>query len=606
MGGLAGVIDLNHRPDPALADVLGAALAHRGADAAGSVADGPVLFAHRGRQGARAFVREPVVTDDLVVMMDGWLDDPEGVARELGVPQGADVEVLAAAWRAWGAQTPVRVSGPFAAAVWSKRHRTLWLVRDRLGARPMFWTRHGARFAFASELPALFELPFVDRRFNAAHLGEYLSFQTVHAPRTLVRDVFQVEAAHVLSFDGHVVTSERYWAPRFAAPGTRSDPADVLVARLQGAVERAVRRDVPRGTDAALYLSGGLGSTAIAAAARELGRPLPTFTVTFTDDPNPEAPFAGRIARVLGLDHHEVVVGSAELADAFDRAVIALGHPIGNPAVLLELLLASAVAEHAKVAITGHGSDELFGGRAVSPIARDLRIARRVAHLPGVRHLFGRREGRPRWTVPPERFGIENGLGGASLFSTPHRERLLRDHALVDPDVRTTVLAPVYAGVDTDPINTILHAWLRTWLVDERLPRVDRTATRAGLHPRHPLLDHEIVSIAAALPGTAKVPDGKGLHARWPLRAMLAGVVPGALLNRPKRTMPAPLGPWLVGPGRLLLEGRLRRLRTDRLGLWRPEGIDALRAKLTTDPNAALQLWALFFLDAWAEHFRVS
>jgi asparagine synthase (glutamine-hydrolysing) len=149
MGGLAGVIDLNHRPDPALADVLGAALAHRGADAAGSVADGPVLFAHRGRQGARAFVREPVVTDDLVVMMDGWLDDPEGVARELGVPQGADVEVLAAAWRAWGAQTPVRVSGPFAAAVWSKRHRTLWLVRDRLGARPMFWTRHGARFAFS-------------------------------------------------------------------------------------------------------------------------------------------------------------------------------------------------------------------------------------------------------------------------------------------------------------------------------------------------------------------------------------------------------------------------------------------------------------------------
>ena len=171
------------------------------------------------------------------------------------------------------------------------------------------------------------------------------------------------------------------------------------------------------------------------------------------------------------------------------------------------------------------------------------------------------------------------------------------------PDVRQNVLEPFYADLDTDPYNAVLHAFLRSRLSADALTRSDRTAAHMGLDARYPLLDREVVTMAAALPGAFKLRrPGGSVHTRWPLRALLEGALPSPLINRPKRGMPTPVD-WLAGPGRLFLEDRVKRLLADDFGLFNPEPVEQLRATVTT-PASSLRLWTLFALDAWLRAVR--
>jgi len=384
----------------------------------------------------------------------------------------------------------------------------------------------------------------------------------------------------------------------------RPREGDVIDA-LQEAVSRAVRRRVSGGIDTALFLSGGLGSTVIAAAARERFLSIPSYSVAFADDPHPEAPFAGRVAGLLGLEHRQVLMGTVDVAQSFAATVSALGHPIGNPASISQLALAGAVSERAKVALSGDGGEELFGGRWLSRLGRGLRVAAGFSRLPSpVRSPLSRvlrqsRAGR-QIATPPGRYILELGIGGSDLYSAEERRRLLRDDRWVRPDVRREVLRPFIGGLDTDPVNLALHGYLRSWLTEADLARADRTSAAVGLDVRFPLLDREVLESAAALPGSFKLRRvGGSVHTRWPLRALLSGVLPSALLNRPKRGLPKPLDSWLVGPGRLFMEERLARLKRDPRGLFRPEALDELKRGLNRSSGAGIRLWALFILDEW-------
>jgi asparagine synthase (glutamine-hydrolysing) len=373
-----------------------------------------------------------------------------------------------------------------------------------------------------------------------------------------------------------------------------------VVEQLQAAVDGAVRKRVPRQVETGVLLSGGLGSTAIAAAARHMQLALPAFTVSFADDEFPEAPFAGRVARLLGVEHHQVTVGTSELASTFDDLVAALGQPVGHPGGLLQIPLAKAARERVRIVLSGDGGEELFGGRMLDGLGRALQGGRWIERAPALLR---------RWIRQDPVAGADRvlalGIGGADLFSATERARLLRDPALVRPEVRREVLAPFYRGLDTDPVNTALHGFLRSSLVASALTRADRTGSFSGLDVRMPLLDREVVEAAAALPGSVKLARvGGAMHTRWPLKSLLGGVLPAALLDRPKRGLPTPLGSWLAGPGRLFMEDRVRRLREDPLGLWRPEAIDELRRDATRSNAAGNRLWSLFLLDAWLRSLR--
>ena len=419
----------------------------------------------------------------------------------------------------------------------------------------------------------------------------------------MVAGVEQVEPGCLVEASPGFLRTRRYWSPTYPPPGTPPPSDEVVVHTLRTALAQAVQKRIPDGPTG-LLLSGGLGSTAIASMAGP-HRNLPAYAVNFADDPFPEAPFAGRVAHLLGLELHEVTVATPDLMANFEDAVKALGHPVGHPAVLLQLPLARAARKDVGVVLAGNGGESLFGGRHLEGLTRDLALASIVTRLPTAvmgpvaSWLKQSAQGR-RVATPPSRYALELGLGGPNLFSTEERTHLLRDPELVQPDVRQDVLGRFHAGIETDPINLVLHGHLRSTLGERALTRANRTAAAVGLDIRFPLLDTAVVEAATSLPGTAKIRRvGGQLYPRWPLRQVLDGVLPDALLDRPKRSWPVPLGTWLAGPGRLLLERRFQQLKADPAQLWNPDALDALRRDVTRSNAAGNRLWTLFVFDAW-------
>ena len=284
---------------------------------------------------------------------------------------------------------------------------------------------------------------------------------------------------------------------------------------------------------------------------------LPSFTIGFDDDPHPESPFAGRVARLLNIEHHGFTVGTHQVAGAVDATVRALGNPNGNPAAILQYLLAEQSSNHAEIILSGDGSVELFGGRMLDNLGGALRVAKAVERLPrqgrdAIRGLVGRVRRTQAFVTPPQQYGLALALGGANLFSAEERQRLLRQPYLVRPDVRKQVLEPFYANLATDPVNSVLNAYLHSQLVEDALLRAERTGRAFQLSARFPLLDRELIQAVCSLPGSFKLRRVSGsVHSRWPLRALLSGVLPPTLVHRPKRGMPTPGSNWFKGPGRL-------------------------------------------------------
>ncbi len=565
--------------------------------------DGPIGLGWRRRAGAPSPIH---VDEDVVVLVDGVGWSAASDAQESLT--GAVVE----AWRRWGIDFTEHLEGDLFVAVWERKPQVLHLVRDRTGTEPVYWSRRPGRIAFAAELPAVLEAPFVSRELARDHLAEFLAFRVSHPPRTLMRDVLQLEPASRLRFAGDHARVTRWFTPRYAAPGTAVPREADVVPELNAAIERAVRRRLSTSVETGMFLSGGTGSTAVAAAARAASRSLKTFTVAFAEEPSPESPFAGRVARLLGMEHATVHVGSLEVADAFDDSVRVLGHPNGNAAVVLQLVLARAAALKVDRVITGDGADQLFGGRMLDVPSEAMVRYRRFHKLPSLLKslLAGPMSGTPRFKdllLPADRYLLELGHGGVELCDYGARKALLLDPLFSQPSIRREVLEPLYGEIHSDPLNGVMHAFFRSQLGADVLPRVDSTASAAGLDVAFPLLDPEVQRLAMLLPGAFKVRGiGGSAATRWLLRTLLRGALPPALINRPDRPMPRPLDDWLVGSGRLFLEERFSALRADKLGLWHHTGLEAVRRGLGRSPGAAHRLWALFILDAWIRQVRAN
>jgi len=543
----------------------------------------------------------PVVTDDLVIMIDGAIYDSTLPAAQ----------ALEEAWRHWGPAFVKHVNGDFAAMIWDRRSKSAHLFRDYLGVQRLYWTRSQEHFCFASDLNHLLAIPGVNPELAREHLAEFLSFRIIHAPRTLIRGVQQLEAAHWLRLRDGDLRNERYWSPEYAPLRTPRPSESASIDQLEEQLAASVKRRVKQSSATGLYFSGGLGSTAIAAAARDMHLMLPSFTVSFDDDPHPESPFAGRIARLLNIDHNGITVGTPQLADSFEPTVQALGVPNGNPAALLQYMLAKHTAEHVQVALSGDGSVELFGGRMLDRLGGALKVAHAIERLPNkarssVRGLIGRVEGVRAFVTPPQQYGLALALGGANLFNTADRQLVFRHPYLVRPDLREQVLRPFYSDLVADPINAVLHAYLSSQLVEDALLRAERTARPFGLQLRFPLLDRDLFEQVCALPGSFKLRRVSGsIHSRWPLRALLSGVLPSPLVHRPKRGMPTPGAQWFKGSGRLFFEERFTQLSLDPHRLWRVDGLNQLkRETLQGHQGAAAKLWALFLLDAWLDTLK--
>jgi asparagine synthase (glutamine-hydrolysing) len=448
-----------------------------------------------------------------------------------------------------------RLDGMFAFAVWNDRMQRLVLGRDRLGKKPLYYvlTQQGD-LVFASEVKALFVHPEVERTVDEDVLPAYLTFGYVPCPRTFFRGIRSVPPGHVLSFSpGGEPHLERYWEPPLPARngGRRSAlsleaAAAQVRARLEKAVERRLLSDVPLGT----FLSGGIDSSAVTAiAATRVDHRLATFTMGFEDDEGfDERPYARLVARHCGTDHHEFLV-KPDAAELVGQLVWHYDQPFGDSSAVPTYLLARETRGEVTVALSGDGGDELFAGyerfaggllvdryaRVPAPIQRlvEAGLGAAPAGGPKSRVQTARRFADAASHGLPQAY-----LSWVSFVSRGDRTRLLGSGG----DVSLAEYDDIWAESMGAPVlDRLLDLNLRTYLLDDLLPKADRMSMAHGLEVRSPFLDRELLEYAAALSPRLKV---RGLALKRVLKEAVRDLLPPEILRRGKRGFGVPLDRW--------------------------------------------------------------
>jgi asparagine synthase (glutamine-hydrolysing) len=444
-----------------------------------------------------------------------------------------------------------RLDGMFAAAVWDERRGVLSLLRDRFGKKPLYWWRGHDIVVFASEIKALLAHPDVHVDLDPEALPALLHFGYVPSPRTCFQGVSSVPPGHVLSVgpDWNIAL-ERYWEPpllRRGDPGRLELPLDEAAAVVREALREAVRRRLVSDVPVGAFLSGGVDSSLIVALMSEVtSTPVQTFTIGFDgDDGFDERPWAAMVAQQLGTDHTEFVV-HPDAIDLVERLVWHHDQPFGDSSAVPTWLLAEVTRSQVTVALAGDGGDEVFGGyeRFSAGLA-----ARWVDAVPGGGTALGAVTAAAARLVkvPPKarRFAsvASSGLPDAYrewVAMTPSAlvERLSNtDGGWARRDFHHTW--DTSKGAPT--LDRLLDLNLRTYLLDDLLPKVDRMAMAHGLEVRSPFLDHRVLDVAARLPSSQKA----GLFRRKRvLRAAARGYVPDEVLDRPKKGFGVPLARW--------------------------------------------------------------
>lgn len=548
--------------------------------------------------GEAAFSARPRSTsahdDEFVVTVAGHFD------RAPATGQSA-AEIVLAGWHKEGAGIFAQVEGAWVAAVYERSTRRLHLVRDPFGVRRLYWSESGGRIAFASSMRSLLNLPRISRDLARENLAEFLSFRYVHAPRTLLREVQSLPPGARLTFENGTSRLDQWFRPRYAPPYSPMPPDAEMLPELEKRLFRAVAARASGKERVGVFLSGGLDSSAITWIASRLG-PVHTFTVGVRDGEDDETPYAGRVATLLRTKHEVVKVAPTDMAEAFALLVGRTDAPVTDPAAIPQYLLGKAAREQVDVVLCGDGGDEIFGGRMVGVLASQLRLSTWLRRLPGpgrrlASAMFGDR--RPEIDDDGAPFGLARLVGGVIAFDYPARATLMRDPGWARNGIRRACLEPFYREIVSDPINEILHAYLRGRMPEDALLRTGAVASVAGLGLRAPILDRDLFTFMAAIPGPWKVRDRIGQPVtKWPLRQLLAPVLTKSLVNRPKRVMPGPWKRWFEGPLAPFLAERVAMLKDDPLRLFMPGAIDSLVQRLQ-EPGVAERLWTLIFLDGW-------
>lgn len=625
MCGISGILTSPGHPDNAkLADAataMAACLTHRGPDDRGAWSDAGagIALAHR-----RLAVIDPSPSGHqpmlsrcgrFVLTYNGEIYNFRELRRLLAadgdVFEGhSDTEVILAAIARLGLETALnRFHGMFALALWDREERTLYLARDRIGQKPLYYGRMDGRFVFMSELKALAGLgarPAIER----GAVGLFLRYGYVPGPRTTYHGVYKLPAGtwfKVRAGDSADAAKPRhYWSVADAARAGRTTPiataeaaADALHATLGDTVGERLVADVPLG----MFLSGGIDSSLVAALMQaRSGRPIRTFSVGFTERQYNEAHHARQVAAHLGTEHTELTVGPDDMLDAVTRMGDIYDEPFADSSQVPTFLLCRLVRKHLTVALTGDGGDELFFG-----YRRYLRARRAARYRPLIPRRL--RMGLGRWLAATSQGEDRRARLAADLLapSLPHfyRNRLAKwQH----PEAVAAGATEVDCRFDTDMAEVeempfaeaMLLLDIGNELCDDMMVKVDRASMAVGLEARSPLLDHRVVELAWRIPLEFKFRDGR---TKWLLREVLTRYVPRELIDRPKMGFGAPIRGWLRSPAlRDWCENLLAPERLAEDGIFDPRPIRAMWSALQRgEGHWHSHLWYVLMFQAWRE-----
>jgi asparagine synthase (glutamine-hydrolysing) len=542
----------------------------------------------------------------------------------------SDTETIVHLYEEYGTECVHRLRGMFAFAIWDARRGEMFLARDRVGKKPLVYRADRGQLLFGSELKALLQVPDIPRELDLTSLDQYLTYQYVPHPRSILKGFSKLSPAHWALFRDGKLELRRYWRPGFEEDETSSDGAPSNVSRapdrvapseargdlrklLTEAVRLRMRSDVPLGA----FLSGGIDSTIITGLMQELSsRPVQTFSIGFSVAAFDERSFAREAARHLKTEHHEFVVEPAAL-EILPRLIWHYDEPFADSSAIPTMYLAEMTRKHVTVALSGDGGDELFAGY---DRYRAVRLGDRFDRLPA---LFRNALTAQCWQRLPastrqksSRRRLKRLL---SALAYPPERRYLKWVSIFDDARRTTLysdgIAAALSGLD--PADFLLDAYREcprrdfvtrttaadflTYLPCDILTKVDIATMAYGLEARCPFLDQELVRFAAKMPIDWKLRGSRGKRI---LTETFGDLVPPSLVGRPKMGFGVPLDHWFRNELKdLLCDSLLSRKSLER-GLFRRETIEGLVHEHTTGRwDHSYRLWSLLVLEQWQQKF---
>lgn len=623
MCGICGIYDPEGPTRPRL-ERMANSLRHRGPDDEGYYLDGPLGFGHRrlsiiDLEGGR----QPLSNEDgtVWIVYNGEIYNFRELRDELR-RQGhrfrtdTDTETIVHLYEEHGRRCVERLRGMFAFAIWDASRRRLFMARDRLGQKPLFYVHRGDRLLFASEVKGILAEGSVRSRLNASALHGYLALRFIPSPLTMFEGIRSLPPAHTLTFENGRIRTERYWDLAYLPKweGDEKELTDRLEEILRDAVRSHLVSDVRVGT----FLSGGIDSGLMTAfVAEELGGGFPTFSIGSEEESFNELPVARVVARRLGTEHYEEVV-RPDIVSLLPEMVRHLDMP-GDPIAACQYHVAKLAGRYVKVSIGGDGGDELFAGydrfagfrwidyyAALPEIVRGRFVGPLLSLLPDS-FAYKSTVSKLRWLQELSFHDDAARYAEATAYFRFGQDRM-RDlygpgmaSRLLDEDPRRPIIE-AFEGADADEtLDRMLHADATTRLPEHLLILLDRMTMSQSLEGRSPLLDHRVAEFAARLPTEMKL---RGRNLKFIQRRLALRHLPEEMTSLPKQGFMFPIAQWLKEDLREVSRTLLRHSRMVQEGLFRQPAIMALLEEHEAGRvDHHHRLWMLLNLELWFRQY---
>ena len=587
MCGICGELRLDGQlPELKYLNSMMAKLEKRGPDHAGSFSDGGLMFGHRRLAIIDLSYKssQPMVDIEsgLALVFNGTIYNHPELRTELKARghhffSEGDTEVILKAYAEWGEDAPKHLLGMFAFAIWDMRKKTLFVARDRMGIKPLYYAADGKSFRFASNTQALLTTPGIDTSLDPLAIHNLFSLHAVvPAPRTVLNGIRKLQPAHSLTIhlDGRQEL-KRYWnlvARRPAEPRSEQEWIGAVHESLKIAVRRRNNiADVPVG----VLLSGGLDSSLLVGLLAEIGiKDIRTFTIGFDDQPEEkgsEYEYSDAVVERFQPKHHKFHIPNEHTLSRLPEAVANMAEPMFGQDAIGFYLLSEQVSKHVKVVQSGQGADEVFGGYFWYP----------QAHADKNPDMLQR--------LAPYYFDRDH-REMAEMLQTPFQTR----------DYTGELVRELLESADAEEtLDAVLRADVTTFIVDDPVKRVDNMTMVWGLEARVPFLDHELVELAAQMPTELKLRDG----GKYVLKQIARGLVPDSVIDRPKGYFPVPALKFVRGEFLDMMRDLLDSQACRERGLYQRSYID----KVIAQPEAHLtriqgsKLWHMAALEMWLQ-----
>lgn len=620
MCGICGVVSFE--PDDALDNKIikqmTDSLRHRGPDDEGYYQDTQAALGMRRLSIIDLLTgQQPIAneTEKVWVVYNGEIYNFRQLRAELEqrghvFKTNTDTEIIVHAYEEYGEACVRHFNGMFALAVWDAPNRRLFLARDRVGIKPLYYWVNGNKIVFGSELKALVQHPDVPRRVDPAALDLFLSLEYIPAPRTIYAGICKLLPGHTLVFEPGKLKLSQYWDVPYS-PITADEEActEALAELIQDAVRIRLVSDVPLGA----FLSGGIdSSTVVAYMSQFSSEPVQTFSIGFEDDTYNELPYAEAVARRFETDHHFQVL-NPNIADLAESLVRHQGEPFADTSIFPTYLVSKLARDSVKVVLSGDGGDELFAGY-------DTYLAERLYRYYGWLPSLLRQQMLPSLAnrIPPQpaKKGIVNKFkrmveGGALDPALQHARWMIfldneEKRLLYQPELRATLdgkfTEALLAGyfdqsARFDRLAQQQYVDIKTYLADDILTKVDRMSMAVSLEARVPLLDYRIVEFAMNLPSHMKL---NGARTKVILRRVAQSLVPEMVLEKPKQGFSIPMKHWLRSSLKTLMLDLLSPASLQQAGFFNSHTVSAwVQEHLDGRVNHSHRLWALMAFELW-------